>query len=92
MVGLEHDGHLAPRNLHGLWGWPRVNLTEPPGLLVVARGGIMVVGTFDASSDLHCELLARSGTPFGTSRPRTLPLLGAGRPRPFLLLIFELAF
>ena len=91
---LEHDGHYAPRNLHGLWGLPRVNLREPSGLLAVARGGvgIMVVGRFDASSDLHCERLARLGTVFGTSRPKPLPLLEAGRPRPFLLLISELAF
>ena len=89
-VGLEHDGHLAPRNLHGLWGWPRVNLREPPGSLVVARGGVgvMVVGTFDAPSGLHRELLARSATPFGTSRPRQLPLLVGGRPGPLPLLIF----
>ena len=54
-VGLEHDGHLVPRNWHGLWGWPHVNLREAPGLLVLARGGlgIMVVQTFDASSDLN---------------------------------------
>ena len=94
MVGLEHDGHFAPRNLRGLWGWPRVNLREPLGLLVVAQSGVqnMMAGTLAASSDLHCELIARFGIPFGTSRPRPLSLLGAGRPRPFLLLIFELAF
>ena len=71
-----------------------MNFREAAGLLVVASSGVgvMVGGTFDASSDLHCELLARFSTPFRTSRLRPLPLLGAGRPRPFLLLIFEWAF
>ena len=66
-VGLEHDGHPASGDLHRLWGWPRVDLGEPPGLIVVAWCivRITVARTFDASSDLHREMFARSGLPFG---------------------------
>ena len=46
-----------------------MDLGEPLGLLVVARSVVQITmaRTFDASSDLHREMFARSGVLFGAS-------------------------
>ena len=71
-----------------------MDLGEPPGLLVVAWSVVRVTmaRALDPFSDLHREMFSRSGVPFGAGRSRPLSPLGAGRPGPFRLLFFELAF
>ena len=71
-----------------------MDLREPPGLLVVAQSVVRVTmaRALDAFSDLQREMFSRSGVPFGAGRSIPLSPLGAGRPRPFRLLFFELAF